>query len=107
VVSASEDGMLKVWDLDSGRVLTTVDGHTHEVRACAVAPDGRRLVSASADRTLKVWDLASLQCLLTHRGDADFWCVVATGSSIIAGDGVGTVWFLEWPRELAPPRPPR
>jgi WD40 repeat protein len=97
VVSASADRTLKVWDLEAGRVIATLAGHAAGVSACAVTPDGRRVVSASADRTLKVWDLASARCLLTHRGDADFPCVAVTAEAIVAGDGVGTVWFLELP----------
>ncbi|HEX6020720.1 MAG TPA: hypothetical protein VFZ00_01910, partial [Solirubrobacter sp.] len=36
--------------------------------ACAVTPDGRRVVSASEDRTLKVWDLASRRAEATLVG---------------------------------------
>ena len=57
MVSASDDKTLKVWDLASGRALATLEGHADRVRACAVTPDGRRVVSASYDKTLKVWDL--------------------------------------------------
>jgi WD40 repeat protein len=57
VVSASRDQTLKVWDLDTGRGLATLEGHAGWVNACAVIPDGGRVVSASSDRTLKVWEL--------------------------------------------------
>ena len=39
-VSASGDGTLRVWDLDSGQSLCTLEGHTRSVRAVAVTPDG-------------------------------------------------------------------
>jgi len=65
VVSASVDGTLKVWELDRGCVVATFEGHTDEVTACAVTPDGRRVVSASWDKTLKVWDLDSGRGLAT------------------------------------------
>ena len=98
VVSASEDRTLKVWDLASGRALATLEGHTGEVRACAVTADGRRVVSASHDQTLKVWDLQTHVCLLTHRGDAPYSAVATSVTVIVAGDGAGGLWFLDWPR---------
>jgi len=98
VVSGSDDCTLKVWSLETGHVQATLEGHSHGVRACAVTPDGRHVVSGSDDRTLKVWDLASARCLLTHRGDAAFQCVVATPRGVIATDRAGAIWFLDWPR---------
>jgi WD40 repeat protein len=103
-ISASDDRTLKVWELATGRVLATLEGHTHGVRACAVTPDGRHVISASVDRTLKVWELPGGRCLHTHRGETVFRCVAATGTVIVAGDGAGTVWTLERPREAAPRR---
>ena len=47
-VSASEDRTLRLWDLESGQTLRTLEGHTDWVNAVAVTPDGRRAVSASA-----------------------------------------------------------
>jgi hypothetical protein len=67
------------------------------VLACAVTPDGRRVVSASDDKTLKVWDLESSACLLTHRANTAFMAVAATATTIVAGDAAGSVWFLDWP----------
>jgi WD40 repeat protein len=58
VVSASQDGTLKVWDVPSGRDVLTLEGHTDWVNAVAVLPGGR-LVSASDDRTLRIWDIES------------------------------------------------
>ena len=48
-----------MWDLESGRELRTLEGHSDWVNGVAVTPDGRRAVSASCDKTLKVWDLES------------------------------------------------
>ena len=70
-VSASGDGTLKVWDLDSGRELRTLEGHCDCGHGVAVTADGRRAVSASGDRTLKVWDLDTGRELRTLEGHAD------------------------------------
>lgn len=40
-------------------------GHTGDILAVAVSPDGRRLVSGSADQTLRLWDLATGTNLLS------------------------------------------
>src|ERR1035437_9716356 len=50
-VSASADKTLKLWDLDSGRELRTLEGHSLRVHAVAVTPDGHHAVSASAGKT--------------------------------------------------------
>jgi WD40 repeat protein len=89
--------LLWKWDLESGRAIATLAGHAGEVNACAVTPDGRRVVSASADRALKVWDLTTYACLLTHYGDAVYAAITATETSIVAGDRSLSLWFLDWP----------
>jgi WD40 repeat protein len=58
-VSASGDGTLKVWELESGRELQTFSSHAGGVNAVAVMPDGQRAISVSNDGTLKVWELES------------------------------------------------
>ena len=67
-VSGSDDRTLKVWDLEQGALLATLEGHGDGVWAVAVTPDGRRAVSGSDDRTLKVWDLEQGALLATLEG---------------------------------------
>jgi len=74
-VSASGDKTLKVWDLDSGLALRTLEGHSASVNGVAVTPDGKRAVSASEDKTLKVWDLDRGAPLATFTSDgASYSC---------------------------------
>src|SRR4051794_17938340 len=58
-ISTSSDNTLKVWDLESGRLHRTLDGHSSAVYGVAVTRDGKRALSASQDHTLKVWDKPS------------------------------------------------
>lgn len=58
-ISASGDGTLRMWDLETGTTLHTLRGHTKAVVAVAVTPDGRRAISASDDDTLRLWDLTT------------------------------------------------
>ena len=93
-MSASWDHTLKVWELETGRELHTLAGHTDGVRAVAVTPDGRRAVSASDDRTLKVWDLRSGGEIATFTCDSSVGCAVASDSTVVAGNRSGRVHFL-------------
>ncbi len=67
VVSASQDHTLRVWDLDSGEIIRTLNGHTDRGSAVAVL-DEKRVVSASDDQTLRLWDLKSGATMGTPHG---------------------------------------
>ena len=68
VVSGSEDGTLRIWDLRTGACESVLEGHIHGVEAVAYHPDGSRVISGSADNTVRVWDLASGACELVLAG---------------------------------------
>ncbi|CCK72039.1 snoRNA-binding rRNA-processing protein PWP2 KNAG_0I02540 [Huiozyma naganishii CBS 8797] len=57
VVTAAEDGKIKVWDVVSGFCLATLDEHTAAVTQVQFAKKGQVLFSASLDGTVKAWDL--------------------------------------------------
>ena len=65
LVSGSEDKTIKLWDLETGHVLKTFEGHTGLVRGVAFSPDGRRIASVSQDMTVKLWDVESGDALFT------------------------------------------
>ena len=69
-VSGSDDKTLKVWDLTTGGLLRTLEGHAGSVTAVAMSGDGTRAVSGSDDETLKVWDLTTGRLLRTLEGHA-------------------------------------
>lgn len=57
VVTASDEGKIKIWDVASGFCLATFDEHAAAVNAVQFAKKGQVLFSASADGTVKAWDL--------------------------------------------------
>jgi hypothetical protein len=64
---------------ESPALVRDLVGHASGVNACAVTPDGRRVVSASYDSTLKVWDLETGRPLATLEGHADrAWACAVT-----------------------------
>lgn len=56
LATGAADRFAKVIDLDSGRILRQLEGHTHHVLGVAWKRDGRTLASAGADNIVKIWD---------------------------------------------------
>ena len=63
-----------MWDLETGRTLSTLEGHSDYVSGVAVARDGKRAVSASWDKTLNVWNLETGEALATFTCDGAALC---------------------------------
>ncbi|KAJ0117717.1 U3 small nucleolar RNA-associated protein [Diaporthe amygdali] len=59
--SAGGDGLVKVWDVNSGETETTLDNHEDRVWALAVHPETNMIVSGSADSTITFWKDTSSQ----------------------------------------------
>ncbi|HEX7842651.1 MAG TPA: CHAT domain-containing protein, partial [Kofleriaceae bacterium] len=81
-------------------LLSTLAGHAGWVNACAVTPDGRRVLSASWDDTLKVWDLGAEALLATqvgHAGSVAACAVTPDGQRVVSAseDRALKVWDLE------------
>jgi periodic tryptophan protein 2 len=57
VVTASDDGKIKIWDVVSGFCLATFEEHTSAVTAVKFAKKGQVMFSSSYDGTVKAWDL--------------------------------------------------
>jgi WD40 repeat protein len=98
-VSAGEDRTLKVWDLQTGQLRRTMEGHLDLVTAVVITPDGSTAVSASWDKTLKVWDLQTDELRRTLEGHS-YWvtgvAITADGSAVVSASGDKTlrVWDL-------------
>jgi WD40 repeat protein len=100
-VSCSIDKTLNVWDLTTGTLIRTLEGHADVVMAVVMSHDGTRAVSVSGsrDKTLKVWDLTTGTLIRTLEGHADGnWAVAMSpdGTRAVPGSGDKTlkVWDL-------------
>ena len=73
LASAGDDNLVKLWDLERGEEVRSLDGHITPVAALAFSPDGALLASGGVkySTVIKLWDVDSGQDLRTFTGHTD------------------------------------
>src|SRR5437660_306250 len=89
-----------MWELETGQLLHSLEGHSNRVNAVAITSDGMRAISGSYDRTLKVWELKTGKLLHSLEGHSNWINAVAVipdGRQAVSAseDGTLKVWELE------------
>ncbi|KAF7967035.1 hypothetical protein HWV62_36029 [Athelia sp. TMB] len=57
IASGSEDGLVRVWDAETGALIAaSFEGHTEYVTSVAFSPDGQWIASGSRDNSVCVWN---------------------------------------------------
>ena len=94
LATGSTDWTAKVWDLASGKLRHSLDGHREAVLAVAFAPDGRTLATSCRDGKARLWDVAAgteRRALLSHAGAAGPLVFLPDGRSLITGGADGSI----------------
>jgi len=56
-ISGSYDGLVKLWEIYTGREIRTFKGHSSGVTAVCFSPNGRQILSGSSKGNTILWDL--------------------------------------------------
>src|SRR3954447_5139938 len=97
LASASWDGTITLWDINSGQPRRTLAGHVGPVNGVAFSPDGTLLASVGQDTVLRIWDVATGDQRLKLTGHAEPILTVAfspDGTTVATG-GQDT-WVILW-----------
>ena len=64
VASAANDNLIKIWSLNNGECICTLQGHNEHVKCITMdGYDSNMLLSGSLDHTMRLWDIRSGVCL--------------------------------------------
>ncbi|AZL53363.1 hypothetical protein EI285_01765 [Aliarcobacter skirrowii] len=88
IVSGSSDKTVKLWEINSGKLLKTFTGHKNIVNSIAISSDNRYIVSGSADDTVRLWDFKSGKLLKTlngHSNSVDSVVISSDSKYIVSG----------------------
>lgn len=105
LVSAGADGQIKFWDVATGQVSRTLNGHTNAIYKAVFSPNEKLLASSSRDTTTRIWDVASGRELHKLTG---FRCSVKEvrfspdGKMVasVGNDGMLKLWDVKTGKEL-------
>jgi WD40 repeat protein len=87
LAGSAKDGQTTVWDIRTGRIVTTIRANFRAVHGVAFSPDGQRLLSGGEDPSdvIRLLDLGSRRHVATLAGPRD---------------QVDQFWFLEMSADL-------
>jgi WD40 repeat protein len=93
LISASDDGTIRIWDAKSGRLLRLIEAHAGGVSGVAISYDDKYVVTAGKDGYSKVWSIESGRLIRQNAlGESitsvscspiSSECAVAAGSQVV------------------------
>ncbi|MBM4091382.1 MAG: PEGA domain-containing protein, partial [Planctomycetes bacterium] len=87
-LTGGKDGMVHLWDVETGAFVRSFRGHTDAVRTVAFSPDAKMLVTGGEDGTLRLWDTAEareIRKLEGHQGQVTCAVFSPDGTQVLSG----------------------
>ena len=105
VLIGSEDGIARLWDVQTGRQIRRFDGHTWPVLSVAFSPDGRQALTGSGDWIARLWDVQTGKELRRFEGHTGSVYAVAfspDGRQVQTGskDHTARLWDVQTGRQV-------
>ena len=100
------DKTIRLWDVNTGKELHILTGHTSMVNSVAFSPDGKTLASSNwHDSTIRLWDVNTGQQFRTltgHESGVNSVSFSPDGQTLVSGSEDGTIrlWDIDTGQHL-------
>jgi WD40 repeat protein len=106
IASSGRGTLVKLWDVATGSLRASFEGHSAPVACLAFSPDGKAIASGSLDGVLKLWDVDTgeeITRIAGHSKDIRGLAFSPDGKTLASGslDGSAKLWDVATGRELA------
>jgi cytochrome c len=99
-VSAGDDGFVRIWDLQAGKLIHKHPGHDGKILGLDVV--GGWIASAGWDRTVRLWHLGRPGPVLTgHKGPVNAVALSPDGKSVYTASYDGTISVFRGVKDLS------
>uniref|UniRef100_A0A7N0SYU1 Uncharacterized protein n=1 Tax=Kalanchoe fedtschenkoi TaxID=63787 RepID=A0A7N0SYU1_KALFE len=98
LASASFDATVKLWDVELGKTLCSLNGHKGPVYSVSFSPNSELLATGSMDKTLHIWSLKDRKIIKTYTGTGGIFevCWNREGNKIAACFANNEVCVLDY-----------
>eukprot|EP00823_Brevimastigomonas_motovehiculus_P006903 TRINITY_DN5925_c0_g1_i1.p1 TRINITY_DN5925_c0_g1~~TRINITY_DN5925_c0_g1_i1.p1 ORF type:complete len:325 (+),score=74.68 TRINITY_DN5925_c0_g1_i1:75-1049(+) len=69
ILSASDDGIVRLWDTEKGAEIASAKDHKEKINSMQFSKDHTMIITASSDKTARVYDARRLELLKTFKSD--------------------------------------
>jgi WD40 repeat protein len=105
LASGSDDRTIKLWNVTTGKEITSLSGDQNLVFSVAFSPDGKTLASGSLDTTIKLWNVATgeeIASLSVHKSEVNSVAFSPDGKTFASASDDRTIklWNVTTGKEI-------
>ncbi len=105
IVTASEDGVARLWEVSTGKLVSSFAALDQAIYCARFSPDGSKIITGASDKAAHIWDVATGNEIMKLEGHEIYVTAAAfsaDGKRIVtaSGDTTARVWDAQSGKQL-------